>query len=88
MAKGNSQKCFGGSARDFEAKLWAAADKMRGHMDTNLKANLIPVRKNLAISPFNMSDWVGETLRQNVRWNFLPLLLKKAKSAKENYANA
>ena len=32
MARGNSQKKADGSALDFEAQLWAAADKMRGHM--------------------------------------------------------
>lgn len=35
MAKGNSQKQTDGSALDFEAQLWAAADKMRGHMDAS-----------------------------------------------------
>jgi type I restriction-modification system DNA methylase subunit len=33
MAKGKSQKQTNGSNLDFEAQLWAAADKMRGHMD-------------------------------------------------------
>ena len=32
MAKGNSQKQASGFALEFEAQLWAAADKMRGHM--------------------------------------------------------
>jgi hypothetical protein len=64
----------------FEAQLWAAADKMRGHMDgseykhvclsliflhSDLKADFI-----LANPPFNMSDWGGEDLRQDVRWKF------------------
>jgi type I restriction enzyme M protein len=35
MAKGNGQKLSDGSALDFEAQLWAAADKMRGHMDAS-----------------------------------------------------
>jgi type I restriction enzyme M protein len=35
MAKGNNQKPSNGSALDFEAQLWAAADKMRGHMDAS-----------------------------------------------------
>ena len=35
MAKGTSQKKSNGSALDFEAQLWAAADKMRGHMDAS-----------------------------------------------------
>jgi len=34
MAKG-SNKTANGSALDFEAQLWAAADKMRGHMDAS-----------------------------------------------------
>ena len=34
MAKGTS-KTADGSALDFEAQLWAAADKMRGHMDAS-----------------------------------------------------
>ncbi len=35
MAKGNSQKKSDDSALDFESQLWAAADKMRGHMDAS-----------------------------------------------------
>jgi len=35
MAKGTSQKPANGSALEFEAQLWAAADKMRGHMDAS-----------------------------------------------------
>jgi type I restriction enzyme M protein len=35
MAKYSSQKPSDGSALDFEAQLWAAADKMRGHMDAS-----------------------------------------------------
>jgi hypothetical protein len=34
MANGNN-KTAKGSALDFEAQLWAAADKMRGHTDTD-----------------------------------------------------
>ena len=33
MAKGNNKS--NGSALDFEAQLWAAADNMRGHMDAS-----------------------------------------------------
>ena len=33
MAKGTNQKDTNGPALGFEAQLWAAADKMRGHMD-------------------------------------------------------
>ena len=35
MAKGNNQNTSNGSNLDFEAQLWAAADKMRGHMDAS-----------------------------------------------------
>jgi hypothetical protein len=35
MAKENTQNKTNGSNLDFEAQLWAAADKMRGHMDAS-----------------------------------------------------
>jgi type I restriction-modification system DNA methylase subunit len=120
MATGKSQKQSDGSALDFEAQLWAAADKMRGHMDASgykhvclgliflksnyttwklarmnlairgidanlgprnadsfradlhpdLQADFVPVWKDLANPPFNMSDWGGENLGQDVRWKF------------------
>ena len=35
MAKGNSQKQANDSGLNFELQLWAAADKMRGHMDAS-----------------------------------------------------
>ena len=35
MAKSNNQKPSNGSNLDFEAQLWAAADKMHGHMDAS-----------------------------------------------------
>src|ERR1700722_14179617 len=35
MAKGKNHKQADGSNLDFEAQLWAAADKMRGHMDAS-----------------------------------------------------
>src|SRR6266404_6001805 len=35
MAKGNSQNKPNGPALGFEAQLWAAAYKMRGHMDAS-----------------------------------------------------
>jgi N-6 DNA Methylase len=90
---------------DFEPQLWAAADKLRGHMDAygqesnyntwklarmnlairGIDANLGPRNADsfradlhpdlkadfvLANPPFNMSDWGGENLRQDVRWKF------------------
>ena len=93
MAKGNSQKPANGSALDFEAQLWAAAqavpalncnrrkwwpcastprnaDSFRADLHPDLKADFVPVRKDLANPPFNMSDWGGENLRQDVRWKF------------------
>jgi hypothetical protein len=54
-----------GGGLDFEAQLWAAADKMRGH-----KVDLVPVRNDLANPPFSMNNSGGENLRQDVRWKF------------------
>src|SRR3989442_445861 len=106
MAAAKTQKESSGPAVGFEAQLWAAADKMRGHMDApeyttwkparmnlairgidanlgprnadsfrkdlhpGLKADLVPVWKDLANPPFNMSDWGGENLWQDIRWKF------------------
>jgi type I restriction enzyme M protein len=36
----------------------------------DLKPDVLPVRKDLANPPFNLSDWAGEHLRQDVRWKF------------------
>jgi type I restriction-modification system DNA methylase subunit len=41
------------------------ADSFRQHLHSDLKADFI-----LANPPFNMSDWGGENLRQDVRWKF------------------
>jgi hypothetical protein len=111
MAKGNSQKTANGSALDFEAQLWDAAeqavpvarleslfdvaqasspagsggvpaaswntgrgrpanpppgtaalhsDSFRADLHPDLKTDLVPVRKDLANPPSNMSDWGGE----------------------------
>jgi hypothetical protein len=60
----------------FKAQIWAAvdvmqiADSFREDLHPGLKADLVPVPKDLANRPFNMSDWGGENLRQDVRWNF------------------
>lgn len=73
MAKGTSQKLSNGSALNFEAQLWAAADKMRFWADLHpdLKTDFVPVRKDLANPPFNMSDWSRSGgMRQDVRWKF------------------
>jgi type I restriction enzyme M protein len=42
-----------------------AADTFRNDLHKDLKANFI-----LANPPFNMSDWGGDTLRNDVRWRF------------------
>ncbi len=70
------------------------ADSFRADLHPDLKADFVPVRKDLATAtrgsaktilvkpnrrsvgetelhpPFNMSDWGGENLRQDVRWKF------------------
>jgi type I restriction enzyme M protein len=46
------------------------ADSFRADLHPDLKADFVPVRKDLANPPFNMSDWGGENLRQDVRWKF------------------
>ena len=46
------------------------ADSFRQDLHPDLKADFVPVRKDLANPPFNMSDWGGENLRQDVRWKF------------------
>ena len=43
------------------------ADSFRADLHPDLKADLVPVWKDLANPPFNMSDWGGENLRQDVR---------------------
>jgi len=46
------------------------ADSFHADLHPDLKADFVPVRKDLANPPFNMSDWGGENLRQDVRWKF------------------
>jgi hypothetical protein len=46
------------------------ADSFRADLHPDLKADFVPVWKDLANPPFNMSDWGGENLRQDVRWKF------------------
>ena len=67
------------SGLDFEAQLWAVADKMRGHgfpHDLHNRSrhggtDFARVRKDLTNPPFNMSDWsrLGG-MRQDVHWKF------------------
>src|SRR3954462_4835566 len=42
MAKGNNKKQPNDSGLNFEAQLWAAADKMRGHMDASEYKHVCP----------------------------------------------
>src|SRR5207237_985827 len=58
------------------------AESFRANSDPDLKAGLVPVRKDLANPPFNMSDWGGENLRQDSRWKFGMRPVNKA-----NYAS-
>jgi type I restriction enzyme M protein len=52
--------------RGIDANLGSRnADSFRADLHPDLKADFI-----LANPPFNMSDWGGETLRQDVRWKF------------------
>jgi type I restriction-modification system DNA methylase subunit len=72
MPKANKKK-INDSGLNFEAQLWAAADKVHGHMDaseykhvclgltelhSDLKADFF-----LANPPFNLSDWGCKNLR-------------------------
>ena len=50
------------------------ADSFRADLHPDLKADFI-----LANPPFNMSDWGGENLRQDVRWKFGMPLVKNAR---------
>jgi hypothetical protein len=61
MARGNSQKTANGSAFDFEAQLWAAAQGVPAP-DCN--------RRKWWPCASTMSDWGGENLRQDVRCKF------------------
>lgn len=45
-------------------------DSFRANLYPDLNADLMPVRKDLANLPFNMSDWGGENLQQDVRRKF------------------
>jgi hypothetical protein len=65
MAAENSQTPANGSALEFAAQLWAAAGSFRSDLHPHLTADLI-----LAKPPFNMSDWRGEILPQNMRRKF------------------
>jgi type I restriction enzyme M protein len=46
------------------------ADSLRRDLHPDLKADFVPARKDFANSSFNMSNWGGENMRQDVRWKF------------------
>ncbi len=64
MPKETTPKKSNGAGLDFEAQLWAAADYFQADLHPNLKADFLPVRKDLANPPFNMSDWGGENCKR------------------------
>jgi len=56
MTKETTAKKSNGGGLDFEAQLCAAADSFRADLHPDLKADFVPVRKDLANPPFNMRD--------------------------------
>ena len=58
MAKGNGQKLSKGSALGFEAQLWTAADKMRGH---RAKPPEIPLLGETILHAAKKSTSIGST---------------------------
>jgi len=81
MAKGNQKRSDGlafgfplsaslGERAGVRCRVLRNADSFRADLHPDLKADLVPVRTDLANPPFNMSDWGGENLRQDVRWKF------------------
>lgn len=79
MAKGNGKKTANGSSltwnptrmnlaiRGINTKFSPRnADGFRADLHPDLKADFVPVWKDLVNPPFNMSDWGGENLRQDM----------------------
>lgn len=56
--------------RWVRCRMLCNADSFRADLHPDLKSDFVPVRKDLANPPFNMSDWGDENLRQDVRWKF------------------
>jgi type I restriction enzyme M protein len=56
--------------RTADAATARNADSFRADLHPALKADFVPVRKDLANPPFNMSVGGGENLRPDVRWKF------------------
>ncbi len=65
MAKETRKTTANGSALDFEAQLWVAAYSFRADLQNQSRRR--GTDSILANPPFNMSDWGGENLRQDVR---------------------
>ncbi len=63
--KTEKSKQNNGTHLGFEDRLCLAADKLRGHLDAADYKHVV-----LDNPPFNMSDWGGERLREDVRWRF------------------
>ena len=70
MAKGNRQKSSDGSALDFEAQLWAAADKMRGHMDASEYNGVRPERLCLGLVFLKYISDAFEEKREQLLFGF------------------
>jgi hypothetical protein len=73
MATGKAQKPANGSALDFEAQLWTAAQAVPApnlwqDLHPGLKAEIMPVRKDLAKPPF--TDSKAFRKHDDVRWQF------------------
>lgn len=52
-----------GATVGYEAQLWQMAGALHNHRPPYIKADFI-----LANPPFNISDWGGERLRDEKRW--------------------
>lgn len=63
MAKGNSQQIINVADLDSETQLWVTAVGLRIDLHIELRANLVPLWKDLVYFKFNPSDWSGETVR-------------------------
>src|ERR1019366_10000299 len=70
MAKGNNQKPANGSALDFEAQFWAAADKMRGHMDASEYNGARPEGLCLGLIFLKYISDAFEEKREQLRFGF------------------
>jgi predicted nuclease of restriction endonuclease-like (RecB) superfamily len=59
------------SVRGIDANLsLRSTDSFRADWLPEVNADFVPVRKELNNPPFNLSDWAGENLRQEMRWKF------------------